>query len=237
MDARKAVADFYNSLNAFPSYTPEDVMLTSGCSQAVEIALEVLVNPGQEVLLPSPGFPLYETQALARDMIPKYYDLKANDGWQVELVQFEALITERTAAVVLTNPSNPCGSVFSAAHLRAIVEICAKKRVPIIADEIYNLLSFTSFTPAASLGLDVPILTLGGLAKNWLVPGWRVGWMLVHDPVNALGQVRGGIMNLSQMILGPNTLIQKALPRILSKTPASFYANNSKLLKVFLFVV
>lgn len=139
----------------------------------------------------------------------------------------------------LDSPSNPCGSVYSREHLEAILAVASKHKVPIIADEIYCDLVFkgNTFYPMASLTEDVPVLAVGGLAKKWLVPGWRMGWVLVHDRHNVFaGGVRTGLLNLSQVLLGPNSIYQGALEDILHNTPQSFYdqtieqlENNAKI--------
>lgn len=98
--------------------------------------------------------------------------------------------------------------------------------VPIIADEIYEhfVFSGSKFTSISSISRDVPILTCGGLTKRFLVPGWRMGWVIIHDRNNILGkEIRDGLTNLSMRILGPSALIQKALPAILENTPQSFF--------------
>lgn len=113
--------------------------------------------------------------------------------------------------------------------------VAEKHRLPIISDEIYADMVFepSVFTPLATLSKNVPILTTGGLAKRYLVPGWRVGWVLIHDRNNAFGpQVRSGIIALTQLILGSNSLTQSAIPDILSKSPESFYEDTLKSLKL-----
>lgn len=103
----------------------------------------------------------------------------------------ESLIDEKTAAILVNNPSNPCGSVYSKKHLEDILEVANKYRVPIISDEIYGDMVFEghTFYPIASLTSTVPVLTVGGLAKMYVVPGWRVGWVLVYDRNNLFKEV------------------------------------------------
>ncbi|CAO3630766.1 unnamed protein product [Mucor hiemalis] len=145
----------------------------------------------------------------------------------------ESLIDEKTSAILVNNPSNPCGSVYSREHLQAILAVAEKHHVPVIADEIYCDLVFegNKFYPMATLTSTVPILSVGGLAKKWLVPGWRVGWILIHDRNGVFAQINEGLHQLAQIILGPNSLIQAALPDILEKTPASFYQETIKQLE------
>ena len=108
---------------------------------------------------------------------------KPERQWEADIDHMEQLIDKDTVAIVIVNPSNPCGSVYSKQHLLDILAVAEKHRLPIIADEIYNDLVFKGqhTYPIASLSKNVPVLSCGGLAKKYLVPGWRVGWILIHD--------------------------------------------------------
>lgn len=112
--------------------------------------------------------------------------------------------------------------------------VADRHHLPILADEIYAHMTFEPhvFYPLASLTTTVPILSVGGLAKRYLVPGWRLGWVLIHDRQGKFAQVRKGLNALSQLILGPNSLVQAALPMILKDTPDSFYKNTLDQLQV-----
>ncbi|CDH59843.1 tyrosine aminotransferase [Lichtheimia corymbifera JMRC:FSU:9682] len=225
LDARDAIARKYSIPDVAP-LTPNDVLLANGCSGALDICVNVLCNPGQNILLPRPGFSLYKSLAEIREVEVRFYDLVPENNWQVDLKHLESLIDDKTACILVNNPSNPCGSVYPKEHLEAILDVAAKHHLPIIADEIYCDLVYkgNTFYPMASLTKDVPILAVGGLAKKWLVPGWRIGWILVHDRHDAFAaEVRTGLLNLSQVILGPNSVVQGALDDILHRTPQSFY--------------
>ncbi|KAI8089041.1 tyrosine aminotransferase [Halteromyces radiatus] len=223
VEAREAVAKMVNTPEA--PVTANDILLANGCSGALDLCVNVLGNPGQNILLPRPGFSLYGSLAAIRSLETKYYNLLPEENWQIDLAHMESLIDENTCAILVNNPSNPCGSVYSREHLQGILQVAAKHHVPIIADEIYCDLVFkgNTFYSMASLTTEVPILSVGGLAKKWLVPGWRIGWIVVHDRNGIFDQVREGLLNLSQVILGPNSVIQAALPDILHETPQKFY--------------
>ncbi|KAI8637391.1 tyrosine aminotransferase [Parasitella parasitica] len=229
--ARTAVAQVNNDPTA--PLTADDVILANGCSGALEMCINVLCNDGQNILLPRPGFSLYASVAATRFVEPRYYDLVPENNWEADLLQMESLIDDKTSAILVNNPSNPCGSVYSRQHLEAILEIAEKYHVPVIADEIYCDLVFegNKFYPMATLTSTVPILAVGGLAKKWLVPGWRVGWILIHDRNNVFAEVNAGLHQLAQIILGPNSLIQAAIPDILEKTPESFFKDTIKQLE------
>ncbi|KAJ1979859.1 hypothetical protein H4R33_005620 [Dimargaris cristalligena] len=274
--AREALALKYSTPEA--PLSANDVILTSSCSSALEMTVSCLADVGQNILIPRPGFSMYKTLALSKQLEAREYRLLPERQWEIDLDHFASLIDDRTAAVILNNPSNPCGSVFSRSHLEAILAICEHKRVPIISDEIYADMVFdcpstegvesedthsprttgttttannttvnntrtaattttttdtsNQFHALAQLTHTVPILTVGGLAKQWLVPGWRVGWILIHDRQQLFSQVRRGLEALSTLILGPNTVIQAAIPDIMTKVPPSFLADTIRRLSI-----
>lgn len=223
-EARNAVASYVSVANA--TVEAKDIVLCSGCSCALDLCISVLANPGQNILVPRPGFPLYRTLAEGLGIRTKFYDLKPENGWEVDLEQLESQIDENTAAIVVNNPSNPCGSVYTRSHLLDILQVAARNYVPIIADEIYDYFIFPGheFHPLASLTNDVPILACGGLTKRYLIPGWRMGWIIINDRNDAfVPEIRKGLQSLSQRIIGSSTIIQGALPKILTETPSEFF--------------
>ncbi|KAG7245318.1 hypothetical protein INR49_030873 [Caranx melampygus] len=136
LKSRQAVANFYSCPEA--PLDAEDVILTSGCSQAIDLAISVLCNPGDNILVPCPGFSLYKTLAVSMGIKVKLYNLLPEKSWEIDLQHMESLIDERTSCLIITNPSNPCGSVFSKEHLQKILKVASRHCVPILADEIYS---------------------------------------------------------------------------------------------------
>ncbi|XP_071091533.1 tyrosine aminotransferase-like [Haliotis cracherodii] len=229
--AREAVAKHISTPSA--TVTAQDVILCSGCSSALDLCITCLANPGQNILIPRPGFSIYKTLAESLGISILMYDLIPEKSWEADLGHMEELIDVNTAAIIVTNPSNPCGSVYSQRHLEDILALAEKYKLPIIADEIYEHFVFPGlkYHPIASLTKDVPVLSCGGLTKRYLVPGWRLGWIIINDRHDVLTQVKSGLVRLSQRILGPNSLIQAAVPDILEKTPASFYLETLNYIK------
>mmetsp|Transcript_39685 Transcript_39685/g.73116 ORF Transcript_39685/g.73116 Transcript_39685/m.73116 type:complete len:444 (+) Transcript_39685:33-1364(+) len=215
---RSSVAKFMSDPGGVATYTADDVVFGSGGSGALEMAITATVDEGDNLLVPAPGFPLYQVIAESNGSFVKPYPLLPDRGWEVDCAALDALVDSKTKAIVVNNPSNPCGSVFSDDNLKAIVAVAEKHQLPIIADEIYGTMTFsgTPFTPIAAVAPNVPVLTVSGMAKMLLVPGWRVGWLCIHDGGRDLAELRSGIMNLSQLILGANTLAQAALEEYLS---------------------
>ncbi|VDK43845.1 unnamed protein product [Anisakis simplex] len=230
VEARESVARHFSTPQA--PITADDVILASGCSHALQMAIEVLANPGDNILVPSPGFPLYSTLMRSHQIEDRFYELDMCEGAQINLDNLESLMDCRTRAIIVNNPSNPTGVVLSRDHLEDVLRIAHKHRLPIIADEIYGELTYdgAEFVPLATLEPRVPILTCDGIGKRYLVPGWRLGWLIVHDRYDAFTQIRKGLVALSQKIVGPCALIQGALPKILSDTPASFFERITSIL-------
>ncbi|XP_061628562.1 tyrosine aminotransferase [Phyllopteryx taeniolatus] len=232
LKSRQAVAKFYSCSEA--PLDAEDVILTSGCSQAIDLAISVMCNPGDNILVPRPGFSLYKTLAVSLGIEVRLYNLLPEKSWEVDLQHLDGLIDDRTSLLIVTNPSNPCGSVFTKGHLQMILEVASRNRLPILADEIYGNMVFPGCDcqSLASLSSDVPIISCGGLAKRWLVPGWRMGWILIHDRNNIFGsKIRHGLVKLSQRILGPCTIVQGALEGILNNTRQGFYDDTIHFIK------
>jgi len=230
--AREAIANNYTLPEA--PLTKDDVIICSGCSGAIDIAIGAIGNEGQNLLIPRPGFSLYRTLCDAKGIHTKYYDLIPEKSWEINLEQLESLIDENTFAILINNPSNPCGSNYSNQHLQNILKVAEKHRIPIISDEIYADMVFNgeTFTPLASLSTNVPILTTGGLAKRWMIPGWRLGWILVHDRHEIFGkEVRDGLVKMTQLILGANSLVQSCLADLFQNTPDEYYQQNLKQLE------
>jgi len=230
-DARKSVAETHTSESA--PLEMKDVFLTSGCSHALEMAFAALADEGMNVLLPKPGFSLYKTICDSKGIEVRMYNLVPERNWEMDLEQMETLIDSKTACVLVNNPSNPCGSVFSASHLTDFLAVCERHFLPVISDEIYENMAFEkgSFVPLANLSTEVPILTTGGLAKQYMAPGWRIGWVLIHDRHDRFKQVRVGLDQLATIILGPNSLLQACTATVVKDTPQEYYDGVLNLLK------
>ncbi len=207
--ARNAVAAYATSLGS-PT-TPEQVLITSGASEAADLVLTALVNEGDEVLLPAPGYPIYPAILNKLGAIARYYPLESARGWQPTIEEISSLITNRTRALVLINPNNPTGSILPDETTEGILELAARHELPVIADEVYRELCFEKKPTSASVlaqEMDVPLITLESLSKTHLVPGWRVGWMR-YTHGNQMRDLTGAISRL-------------ASGRLCSPTPAQY---------------
>jgi alanine-synthesizing transaminase len=158
-----------------------DLFVTSGASEAIELCLTALVNQGEEVLTPSPGYPLYAAvlSKLQARNVPYYLDEGSN--WEPDIADIKRKITPCTRALVLLNPNNPTGSQYSREVLEEIVKLSLEHNIVIFSDEIYDklVLDGKDSVSVASLSDEAPIITMNGLSKSYLVPGFRIGWAVV----------------------------------------------------------
>ncbi|KAF5948290.1 hypothetical protein HYC85_014247 [Camellia sinensis] len=164
--------------------SPNDIYLTIGCTQAIEVILTVLARPNANILLPRPGYPFYEARAAYSSLEVRHFDLLPEKGWEVDLDAVEALADENTVAMVIVNPGNPCGNVFTYQHLKKVAETARKLGILVISDEVYDHLTFgiNPFVPMGVFGSIAPVITVGSISKRWIVPGWRLGWLVTNDP-------------------------------------------------------
>lgn len=155
-----------------------DTFVTTGASEAIEICLTALLNNGENFLMPTPGYPLYTAVQSKLELEPNPYYLDESNGWQPDVDDIKSKINPKTRAIVIINPNNPTGSVASKETLEQIIEIAVENNLLIIADEIYDKLLFDGkkHVSLASLNRDVCCITFSGLSKNFVVPGFRLGW-------------------------------------------------------------
>jgi alanine-synthesizing transaminase len=198
-EARKSIAHYATKLDA-PT-EPENVIVTSGASEAADLVLTALLNEGDEVLLPAPGYPLYPAILGKLGAIGSYYTLEEKDNWQPTVAQVAARINQRTKAIVLINPNNPTGAVIPDETTLEILRLANEFQLLVIADEVYRELCFIKSPTSASViaeSIGIPLITLESLSKTHLIPGWRVGWMRFTHPekmtelIRAINQLASG---------------------------------------------
>jgi alanine-synthesizing transaminase len=191
----------------------QDVFVTSGVSETVDLCLSALLNPGDNLLTPSPDYPLYSAVLAKSALEINTYALNEDDGWQPDLIDVHKKIGPRTRGIVLINPNNPTGAVCSRRMLEAIAELARRNNLVIFADEIYDklILDDDQHISLAAVAPDVPIVTFGGLSKNYLAPGWRIGWGIVSGDAAAVKPYIEGIHRLLRSRLCANHPEQYAI--------------------------
>ena len=175
--AREAVAAFHRKRGTLDAQA-ERVFVGNGVSELIDLSLRALLNPGDEVLLPSPDYPLWSAATILNDGRPVYYRCKVTDRFLPDPDEIESLVSSRTRAIVLINPNNPTGANYPRALLERIVDIARRHGLLLMCDEIYDgiLYDGARFEPLAPLADEVPCLSFGGLSKVHRACGWRVGW-------------------------------------------------------------
>ena len=231
LDARRAIAA-HHSVPGHPPLDPEHVIVTNGCSGALELVLASLLDPGTSLLVPQPGFPLYEEIAVSNGANVMKYRLDPTRNWECDMDHLEEILSESSRnknnneirAMVINNPSSH-GAVFSEKHLLELLDFALKHRLLIVSDEVYGDLTFgnNTFHPLAVVagprhGSQVPVITTSGLSKQFLVPGWRIGWATFQDNVwGSLHDIEAGARKLATLQHGcVSHLQQSTIPTLLS---------------------
>ncbi len=191
----------------------QDVFVTSGVSETVDVCLAALLNPGDNLLTPCPDYPLYSAVLAKLDISLNTYYLDEANGWQPDLDDIRKKITPRTRGIVLINPNNPTGSVCTRKMLEEIAELARRHNLVIFSDEIYDKLIIDDdpHVAMAAVAPDVPVITFGGMSKNYLAPGWRIGWGIANGEAAVIKPYIEGINKLLRARLCANHPEQYAI--------------------------
>ncbi len=206
---REAIVEKETKINGAKNLSIDDIHVTAGISEGIMFLFASLLSPGDEILIPGPAYPSYMA-------FPKFYDAKSvtyrtvsTDNWQPDEDDIRIKITDKTKAILIINPNNPTGAVYREKELKQIIDIAGEHDLPIIADEIYDRLSFDQkFIGMPSVAKDVPLFMMNGFSKVYLMPGWRVGYCYLQDPEDKLREVYDGIIKLGRLRLCVNTPAQ-----------------------------
>jgi len=198
--------------------TVQDVFVTTGVSETVDLCLTALLNPGDNVLTPCPDYPLYSAVLAKLGIGLNTYYLNEDDGWQPDLDDIQKKITPRTRGIVLINPNNPTGSLSTRQMLEQIAELARRHNLVVFADEIYDKLIIGGgnqdnepHVAMAAVAPDLPVITFGGLSKNYLAPGWRIGWGMASGEASVINLYLEGINKLLRARLCANHPEQYAI--------------------------
>jgi len=176
----------------------QDIFITTGAAEAIEICLTALLNTGENFLMPTPGYPLYNAIESKLELEPNPYYLDESNGWAPDIEDIKSKVNAKTRAIVLINPNNPTGALYKREQLEQIVEVAKEHNLVIFADEIYDKLIFddAEMVSIASLDPTVTCVTFSGMSKNYMAPGFRLGWGIVsgeksltHEFVEAINKI------------------------------------------------
>lgn len=222
--ARTAICEYEKS-KGIKGITPDDVFIGNGVSEVVSFALFPLLNDGDEVLVPSPSYSLWGNSVYLAGGKPVFYTCDEKADWNPDIKDIRSKITPKTKAMVIINPNNPTGMLYSEDVLRELVKVAREAKILLFVDEIYDRLVMEGLkhVSLASLADDIPVITLNGLSKSHCLCGYRCGWMVISGPKELTEDYKQGIIQLTSMRLCANTLAQIVIPAALEdmETPAS----------------
>ncbi len=215
--SREAICAYHKS-QGISEITSDDVFICNGVSEAASMLMTALVGPGDEVLLPTPCYSLWSNNTYIGGGTPVFYRCDPKNDWNPDIEDLRRKITPATKAILIINPNNPTGAVYSKEILLEIAEIARKHSLPVLSDEIYDrlVLDGTPTWSFAALAPDVPCVTLNGLSKSHIICGFRCGWMLFSGPQGALDAIKAGVTQLASMRLCGNATTQLVIPAALA---------------------
>lgn len=210
--ARVAVMQYFQQQGIL-DVDVDDIILGNGVSELIVMAMQALLNNDDEVLIPAPDYPLWTASVALSGGKPIHYRCDDENHWFPDLVDMENKITDKTKAIVLINPNNPTGAVYSEEVLQGIIALARKYSLIIFSDEIYDKILYdqAQHIPTARLTNDVLIITMGGLSKNYRIAGFRAGWMVITGPKLHASDYLEGLNILSSMRLCANVPCQHAI--------------------------
>lgn len=223
-EAREAIYEYHVG-RGVKNFNIEDIFIGNGVSEIASMISTALFNKGDEVLVPSPCYSLWTNEAALHDATPVYYKCDESNHWNPDVEHIKSLVTKNTKAILLINPNNPTGVLYSKEILEEIAQIARENNLIIIADEIYDRLVFDGkkHIPMASIAPDVLVITANGLSKSHCLCGFRCGWLVISGPEQIRERVNEAILKVASIRLGANAIMQIAIPAALSD---SAYTNQ-----------
>ncbi|MGQ9551135.1 MAG: aminotransferase class I/II-fold pyridoxal phosphate-dependent enzyme [Candidatus Bathycorpusculaceae bacterium] len=209
-ELRQAISEKEKRLNGV-DISADDVVVTSGISEGIQMVMAALVDAGDEILLPGPTYPPYISYCKFFGGRPVTYETLEEEGWQPNIDDLRSKISKKTRAIAIINPNNPCGALYEEKVLRQIVDLAGEYDLPILSDEIYDQITYAKkFVSTANLAKDVAIVGLNGFSKAHLMTGWRLGYVYFYDQRNRLQELKQGIEKEARIRICANTPVQKA---------------------------
>lgn len=211
--ARKAVLQYYQSKGLLSAVDIRDVYLGNGVSELIVMTMQALMNDGDEVLIPMPDYPLWTAAANLAGGNAVHYRCNEDDNWQPDIEDIRSKITDKTRGIVVINPNNPTGALYSDEVLLQIIELAREHDLVIMADEIYDRILYDEavHTPMCTLAQDILILTYNGLSKSHRIAGFRAGWLMLSGNKDHASDFIEGLDMLASMRLCANVPAQHAI--------------------------
>ena len=210
--AREAICRYHLD-RGLVGITPEDIFIGNGVSEVASMLMTALMGSDDEILMPTPCYSLWSNSAYICGAKPVYYRCDPNNGWNPDMEDMRSKVTAKTKAILVINPNNPTGAVYSREILLQIADLAREHHLVLLSDEIYDRLVMDDmpYVSTAALAPDVPCVTFNGLSKSHIICGFRCGWM-VFSGGNELDEVKGAVLQLASMRLCGNAVTQLAIP-------------------------
>jgi len=228
VDLRDAIVEREKKRNNI-SYGIENICITTGVTESLQIFLNASLNPHDELLVPGPTYPQYGLITRFNGAEPIAYRCIEEENWQPEIDNIRKKISNKTKGIVIINPNNPTGTLYSRKVIKEIIDIAGEYKIPIVSDEIYDELTFDGKQYAtATLAKDVPVVTFNGFSKVYLMPGWRIGHVMFYHS-GELDQVQDAFMRIARSRLCANSVCQRACIQALKGPQDHIEKVNQKL--------
>jgi tyrosine/nicotianamine family aminotransferase len=209
-ELRQAIAEKERRVNSV-NISAENVIVTSGISEGIQMMMAALMDEGDEILLPGPAYPPYISYAKFFGGKPVTYEITEKEKWQPNIDDLRRKISKKTRAIAIINPNNPCGALYGEKTVKQIIDIAGEHELPVLSDEIYDQITYTeNFCSTAHLAKDVPVVGLNGFSKVHLMTGWRLGYIYFYSQRNQLNELKQCIEKEARIRICANTPVQKA---------------------------
>jgi alanine-synthesizing transaminase len=189
----------------------ENIIVTQGISEGIQMVMAALIENGDEILLPGPTYPPYASYARFFQGRPRTYETIESNSWQPDIDDLRKKISRKTRGIVVINPNNPSGALYEDKTVKQIIDLAGEHNIPVLSDEIYDQITYgKKFVSTAALTKDVPVIGLNGFSKAYLMTGWRLGYLYFHDRSGRFEDLKQGVEKEARIRLCANTPVQRA---------------------------
>jgi aspartate/methionine/tyrosine aminotransferase len=209
-ELREAIAKKEKRVNGI-NISPDDILVTDGVSEGIQMILAALIGKGDEILFPGPTYPPYISYTKFFDGTPVAYKTIEEDRWQPDIDDLRSKITEKTRVLAITNPNNPTGALYGKKIVKQMLDIAGEHNLLVVSDEIYDRLTYSEdYASTAYIAKDIPVVGLNGFSKVYQMTGWRLGYIYFKAESNELDELKQAVEKECRIRLCANTPVQKA---------------------------
>ena len=221
-EARQAIYEYHTG-KGIQGVSPENIFIGNGVSEVASMVTTCLLNPGDEILIPSPSYSLWTNLAYIAEAKPVLYVCDEQSDWYPDLEDIRRKITPKTKALLIINPNNPTGAVYPREILEGMIQIARENKLVLLSDEIYDRLVMDGLThdSTAALAPDMPVVTFNGLSKSHIICGFRCGWMMISGPSTFTEAMIESVQKIAAMRLCGNALTQLVIPAALADSEST----------------